>query len=327
MKTVLITGGAGYVGSVLIPKLLPLYCVRVYDKLLFGDFPLRKYKNKINLIIGDIRNIAPSVLTDVYAVIHLAGLSTDPTAQFNPRETDLINHLATERLARLCKIFNIKRFLFASTCSVYFDFNNALNPPLRQETDTVNPVSCYAVTKRCAEQSLLELADSHFQPIIFRQGTIYGYSPRMRYDLVFNSFVRDGYCKKSLRLDGGGNVWRPFIDIQDVVNIYAQALAMPLKRIGGQIFNMVDTNLRIIDLAKEVQRFIRKKTQETLGLQITPAVATRNYKADPASFKRTFKFKPQRTLYEAFTEIWNLIQHMDMTDLYSPIYHNDLWFR
>ena len=169
-KTILITGGAGYVGNVLVRALLNKgYKVRVLDKLIFTEDSLKDIKDKIELVKADVREVGPEIMNNIEAVIHLAGFSTEPTSQYNPRYTDLLNHLATERMAKMSKEKGIERFIFASSCSVYFTYNTPLNPIPNNETDPVNPVSPYSLSKRAAEQALLELADEDFQPIIFRK--------------------------------------------------------------------------------------------------------------------------------------------------------------
>ena len=203
-KRILITGGAGFVGSVLVRRLLNAgYNVRVLDKLIFTEAPLENIRNKIELIKGDVRNISPEIMNNVEAVIHFAGFSTEPTSQYNPRYTDLLNHLATERIAKMAKEKRIEKFIFAFSCSVYFTYDTPLDPIPNKETDVINPISPYSLSKRAAEQALLELADDKFQPIILRKGTIYGLSPRMRYDLVLNSFTKDAFSRRRLTVNAG----------------------------------------------------------------------------------------------------------------------------
>src|SRR3990167_720781 len=150
---VLVTGGAGYVGSALVRGLLDKgYRVRVIDRLIFGDKSIKDIRKNIDLIVTDIRNVPLKALKDVFAIIHLAGFSTDPTSQYDPRLTDMINHIATENLAKMARSLGIKRFIYASTCSVYFTLNPPLDPPFYKEAEHVNPISSYSFTKRCSEQ-------------------------------------------------------------------------------------------------------------------------------------------------------------------------------
>jgi nucleoside-diphosphate-sugar epimerase len=324
-KTILVTGGAGYVGSVLVRGMLNRnYKVRVLDKLIFTKKPLKDIKDKIELIKGDIREVGPEIMNDVEAVIHLAGFATEPTSQYNPRYTDLVNHIATERIAKMAKEKGIERFIFASSCSVYFTYDTPLNPLPLKETDSVNPISPYSISKIAAEQALLELSDKKFRPIIFRKGTIYGLSPRMRYDLVLNSFIKDAFSRRRLTVNCGGQIWRPLIDIQDVVRTYIQALEMSLDKIGGRIFNINNDNWNILDLAKKVQKILKEKKGINVEIDIQPVGITRNYKADNSLFKQVFQFTPARNLEDAIFEIWHHLENHS-NDISNPIYYNDKW--
>lgn len=328
IKKVMVTGGAGYLGSVLVRKLLERgYQVKVVDLLIFGQKPLNGLQKDIELVVSDIRRINPKELDDVDAVIHLAGFSTDPTSQYDPRLTDVINHLATEHLAKLARAKGIKRFIYASTCSVYFTLNTPLEPPLYKEVDTVNPISAYSFTKRCSEQVLWAMSSSDFQPTIFRKGTLYGFSPRMRYDLVFNSFAKDAYFKRLLTVDAGGEIWRPMIDIQDAVLAYIKALELPLKKVGSKIFNISDQNWSIGNLAKSIQKILKKTRHIDIDLDIKPFGLTRNYKADNSVFKQIFDFKPTRSLEDALLEIWQQFDQNKNHDPHHMINYSDRWYK
>ena len=324
-KTILVTGGAGYIGSVLVRLLLEKgYKVRILDKLIFTEAPLNDIKNEIEMVNSDIREVGPEIMNGVNAVIHLAGFATEPTSQYNPRYTDLVNHIATERLAKMAKGKGVERFIFASSCSVYFTYNTPLNPIPSKEADKVNPISPYSLSKRAAEQAILELADEKFQPIIFRKGTIFGLSPRMRYDLVLNSFTKDAFSKRNLTVSCGGQVCRPLADIHDIVWAYTKALEMSLDKIGGKIFNVCSENWNIGELAKEVRRILREKKGIEVTIDIQPVGITRNYRADNSLFRETFQFTPSRTLEEAILEIWShLEKHPE--DVSNPIFYNDKW--
>ncbi len=320
---ILITGGAGYVGSLLTHNLLNKgYDVRVLDKLIFTDNSLKDIKDKIEIVKGDTRIIGPEIMDNIDAVIHLAGFSTEPTSQYSPRYTDLVNHLATERIAKMAKEKGVKRFIFASSCSVYFSYDTLFIPDYYKETDTVNPISAYSLSKRAAEEALLELTDEHFQPIIFRKGTIYGFSPRMRYDLVLNSFTKDAFSLQKLTVNCNGEVWRPLADIQDVVWAYTKALEVPLEKAGGKIFNICSENWNILDLAKKVQKVVKEKKNIDVKIEIQQKGIVRNYKADNSLLKQVFDFTPLRNLEDAIFELWDWIEkHPD--DILNPLYYND----
>jgi len=271
-----------------------------------------------------VREVSPEIFDGIDAVIHLAAFATEPTSQFNPRYTDLLNHIATERLAKMAKEKGIKRFIFASSCSVYFTYTTPLNPPPAKETENVKPMSPESLSKRAAEQALLELTDENFKPIIFRKGTIYGLSPRMRYDLVLNSFTKDSFLHRRMTVNSGGQIWRPLTDIKDVVWAYTKALEMPLEKIGGKIFNICNKNWNILELAKKVQRILSERKGIKVEIDVKPVGLTRNYKADNSLFKTVFQFNPSRSLEDAIFEIWEHLEKYPQ-DPTNPIHYNDKW--
>jgi len=327
-KTVLVTGGAGYVGSGLVPALLNNgYKVRVLDRMIFTENSLLGVKDKVEIIKKDIRNVGSEIMKNVWAVIHLAAFATEPTAQYNPRLTDLVNHIATAKLAKMAKKEGVERFIFASSCSIYFTYTTPLIPPFYKETEKINSISPYSISKKAAEESLLELADENFSPIIFRKGTIYGLSPRMRYDLVLNSFVKDAFLRHRLTVNAGGQIWRPLVDIQDIVWAHLKALEMPLDKIGGKIFNICNENWNIIELAEMVKRILKEKKNIDIKIDVQPTGITRNYQADNSLFKQIFQFIPQRTLEEAILEIYSFLENNPKNDPNNPIFYNDIWYK
>lgn len=324
-KKILVTGGAGYIGSALVPKLLARgYDVRVFDKLIFGDFGLEGVKDKIEIIQGDVVEPDSRIMEGVYGVIHLAGFSTEPTAYFNPRHTDQVNHLGTEKIAKLAKAAGVERFAFASTCSVYFTYDTPLVPRAYSEEDVVNCISPYSITKRSAEEALKELTDSSFRPTILRKGTIYGFSPKMRYDLVINSFTKDAFSKKRITVHACGEVYRPMLDLDLATNAYVAAMEMPIEKVSGT-FNVVnpDSNWRIGDLAEEFKKIIGLHKSVPIEIDVQPTGAVRNYKADSSKFNSYFGLQPKRTLQDAILEIWEKLESgHDFTD---PRYYTDVW--
>ncbi|MBI2626185.1 MAG: SDR family oxidoreductase, partial [Candidatus Nealsonbacteria bacterium] len=209
-------------------------------------------------------------------------------------------------------------------CSVYFTYTTPPNPALSREADHINPISAYSISKRSAEQALLELVDDNFQPTIFRKGTICGWSPRMRFDLIVNAFTKDAFAKKLLTVDAGGQVWRPIIDIQDVISAYIKALELPLEKIGGKIFNISNDNWNAGELAQKVKEIVKDKKGIDVQIDTRPVNITRNYKADNALFKETFQFAPSRSLDEIMLEIWDHLEKSPEIAI-NPIHYNDRW--
>ncbi|MEK6920586.1 MAG: SDR family oxidoreductase, partial [Nanoarchaeota archaeon] len=201
-KKILVVGGAGYVGAVLIREMLERgYAIKVLDRLFYGTVGLDDIKDKVELIVGDIRSFNPNILDDVEAVINLSGLSNDPTAEYNPEANYEMNTVATAKLAQICKQKGVRRFIFASSCSIYdIGETNEDKDIIFDETAPVAPKAAYSRSKYEAEKLLLAMQDENFSPVILRKGTVYGFSPRMRYDLVVNTFLKDALTKGKISL-------------------------------------------------------------------------------------------------------------------------------
>ena len=244
---VLVTGGAGYIGAVLVPMLLERgYQVRVLDRLYWGRRPLAPVLDQIELIHGDVREVDARVLEGVAAVVHLAGLSNDPTAEWAPEANWQMNAVATEHLADACLAAGVHRLTYGSSCSVY---DGLPGGRVHDERAEVEPRGAYSTSKYYGEQRLIERAGPAFCPVILRQGTVYGFSPRMRYDLVVNTFLKDALTKGRLAMHGGGWMWRPLVDVSDVARAHIAALEAPENRVRGETFNILNDNYQIRQLA------------------------------------------------------------------------------
>src|SRR3954469_23183710 len=169
-QTILVAGGAGYIGCVLVPRLLERgYRVRVLDRLYFGEEPLAGFRDRIETVVADVREVPASALDGVDGVINLSGLSNDPTAEFDPKANWQMNAVATETLGRLCVERGIERYVFASSCSLY----DGLPPGMHDERAPIVPRAAYATSKRYGEEALLGLVDSGLVPVLLRNGTVY----------------------------------------------------------------------------------------------------------------------------------------------------------
>lgn len=257
VKNVLIVGGAGYLGSVLCRKLLDKgYKVKVLDCLLFGDTSISELKSNKNfeLIIGDLRNISVIVtaLSDVDAVVNLAAIVGDPASNKRPEMTIETNYLANMALAEACKYNQINRFVYASTCSVYGLGNAKLD-----ESSELNPVSLYARSKIKSEEGVLGMLDGNFSPCILRMSTLFGFSPRMRFDLVVNTMTMKAVTESKITVFGGDQ-WRPLLHVKDAAEAFIRCIEAPIVKIRGEVFNVgsEQQNYQIKTLGEIVSQMI-----------------------------------------------------------------------
>ncbi|MHC5038737.1 MAG: NAD-dependent epimerase/dehydratase family protein, partial [Planctomycetota bacterium] len=238
---VLVTGGAGYIGARLVPHLMENgHDVAVMDKLVFGQDALKPHLDRVPLTVRDIREAQVSDFKGVDGVVHLAGLSNDPTAEFNPPANLAINRDGTEHVAKMAKEAGVPRFVFASSCSIYYTLEP--DDTFRDEVYPVDPKAPYSLSKYEAEKAVLALASDDFSPVFLRKGTVYGQSERMRYDLVANTFTKDAFDRRLLTIHAGGRMWRPMLSLEDTVEAYRLALEAPQEKVHGQVFNILTDN-------------------------------------------------------------------------------------
>ncbi len=323
---ILVTGGAGYIGSELVRALLERgEKVKVFDKLYFGKDSLKDVENRIELVQGDIRDIDPDVLDNVDSVIHLAALSNDPTAEYNPEANEKINYQGTKNLAEQCKKKGIKRFVYASSCSVYY----TLNPEddMMDETTPVNPTAPYSKTKYDGENALLKLADDNFNPVMLRKGTVFGQSHRMRYDLVVNVFTLHAYLKGRLTVFGGGEMWRPLVDINDAVDAYITCVNAPTDKIHGQIFNVIHKNYRVLELAHWLKYVLRDRKQIEVDVHYMEGAPLRSYRVSGKKMEKDLGFKPARGISQAANKIWAGLENKTEMELSDPKFYNIRWMK
>ncbi len=321
-KKILVTGGCGYIGSVLVPMLLKRgYEVRVFDKLYFGDEPLKSVRDEIELTPGDVRNFDPAILDGIDGVIHLGSLSNDPTAAFDPDATRTINFEGTIKLAKACKERGIERFTFASTCAVYgFHLDG-----IADEAFTVNPQSDYAKSKLDVDIELQEMADGEFCPVSLRQATVFGFSPRMRWDIVINAFTMHAFKTGRLDVWFGGEAWRPVVHIRDTAEAHIRCLEADPDKVRGEIFNLVYQNYRILELAHRVRKALAE-----MGVNVDvdvnyDEVDYRSYRTAGEKISRVLGFTPSVSVEEGVKEIVNVLRSNQYRDFDHPIYYNMRW--
>lgn len=326
---VLVVGGAGYVGSVLAAELLERgYRVKVLDRLYYGDTGLKEVKDRIELIVADMRAIDPTALKDVDAVINVGGLSNDPTAEYSPAANHEMNTVASVGLASMCKERGVRRYIFASSASVY---DRGVG---REETDVllsedaeVNPVAAYSRSKFDAEGPILAMADDSFCPTVLRKGTIFGFSPRLRYDLVVNTLVKDALATGAFTVYYGGEMWRPLLEVRDAARAYVAVLQADEARVRGQVFNVAFRNLRVSEVALRVQRALAE-----VGVKADLRVdysyrGVRSYRMSSSKIERTLGFRPLITIEESTRDLVHKISAYHYTDFDNPKYYNIRWMQ
>ena len=251
---IFVTGGAGYVGASLVPKLLSCgYKVTVYDLLIFGKDVLKPQSN-LNVIKGDIRNIEHlnNSIKNHDAIIHLACISNDPSFDLNPRLGKSINLDCFEPMVNACKNNNVSFFIYASSSSVY---------GLKKEKDihenvSPEPLTDYSKYKAECEKILLRHQTEKLKTAIIRPATVFGYSPRQRLDVVVNLLTNQAFHKREIQVLGGEQL-RPNIHINDMVDVYLQILKSPISKVEGKIFNAGYQNQKVMDIAKILARKIK----------------------------------------------------------------------
>lgn len=309
---VLITGGAGYVGSVLVRLLIDRgHLVRVVDS---GFFGLEHVDARAELIYGNILDFDPEWLDGIEAVIHLAGLSNDPMAAFSPSLNYLLNAGGAAIVAQAAKDAGVRRFVFGSTCSVYGLDDGE---PLTEEHPTSPPFP-YAISKLMAERQLECLTDDTFRPIILRKGTVVGWSPRMRFDLVTNTMVKTALVEGKIVVHNP-RLWRPLIDVEDAGNAYRRALEADLEITG--IFNIAGRNFTLDELGTIVADGLRK-----VGIDV--AVHTEN-RADVRSYRvatdkaaKVLGFHSTKPMSQTVSEVIKKAMAQPVSDLEHTRYYN-----
>lgn len=319
MREILVTGGAGYLGSHLVELLLlNNYKVKVLDNLSFGDNALKllKKKYKFKVINGDIRDlrVVLNSMEGCDAVIHLAGIVGDPASKLDPIQSTEINHLSTKLVIDAAEYFQIKQFLFASTCSVY----GASNSRLLSEKSKLNPVSIYAETKLKSEKIILEGSQKYLSPTILRAGTLFGYSNRMRFDLVINLFAAQAFSKHRITIEGG-NQWRPFVHVKDAALAYLLALEKKRGTATG-IFNLGsdDLNHKISDIGQIIQENIPH-----VKIENSKTVDQRNYRVSFKKISKSLGFHSTMSISDGIMEIQHALKSRKIKNWSDPIYYNN----
>ena len=299
-KSVLITGGAGYIGAHLVRLFLKEgYNVTVLDKFLYGDVGISDivHEPNLNIVEGDISNMKDitSVVKNVSIVVALAALVGDPACGLDAEETLNLNYESTKILLETCEFYNVERLVFASSCSVY----GASDDQILVEESPINPVSLYARTRIYSEEYILNRSHN-VAPVVLRLSTVFGLSPRMRYDLVVNTLVARAIVKGEFSVFGGDQ-WRPFVHCKDAAHAFYLAAVKDSSIVSGQIFNVGrnDLNYTISQIAK----LVSEEVHDTNVLYENNGDDPRNYRVSFDKIKNSLGFVPEYDVRQGIQEL------------------------
>jgi len=307
---VLVTGHRGYLGSVMTPVLVDAgFEVIGVDTDYYAQCTLVEDRDNVPTLRKDIRDLSTDDVGGFDAVIHLAALSNDPLGNLNPLWTDEINSQASVRVAQLAKAAGARRFLLSSSCIMY----GMSEAAVVTENSPLDPKTEYARSKVKSEQAIAALASEGFSPTFLRNGTIYGLSPRMRFDTVLNNLMGSAVTTGQVILYSDGTPWRPVVHIQDVARAFLHVLQAPIERVHNQAFNTGEDgmNHQMLELAETVVRLVS-------GCQLTclasPEADQRTYKTDFGKFARTFpEFQFRWTVQDGAKELSDALRAIGLT--------------
>lgn len=315
---ILVTGDRGYIGSVLVPILLEQghdvagYDIGYYESCLL--FPERSHYPKVT---NDIRDITREQVEGMDAIIHLAALSNDPVGELDPSLTDQINRDATIKLAKLAKEAGVKRFIYSSSQSMYGV--SETDDELDEDNSRKNPVTAYARTKWEAECELKKLGDSNFCVVCFRPSTVFGASPRLRCDIVYNNLVACAYTTGRIEIKSDGTPWRPVVHVRDVCNAYISGLNAPRELVANESFNVgiPGGNYTVRELAEAAQQVVP-------GSELT-------FTGEFTSDERTYRVSFQKILTELkdhYQPEWDLIKGgQELVKMFDETHFSEEHFR
>lgn len=305
MKKILIAGGAGYVGTLLTNELIDKgYDVHVIDLLWFGSH----YSRDVNLQKKNIVDLTTNDLVGFDCVVFLGGLSNDPMAKYSPSMNFVENAAVPSYLAFISKEAGVRRFVYASTCSVYGYTANQL---LDENSDSISPQYPYGISKLAAERAIINMTDDMFRPIALRKGTVGGWSPRMRFDLVVNAMTKTGLTEGKIIVNNP-SIWRPLVDIRDVVSAYVRSIESNLDITG--VYNISEDNYTIGRLADLVRDTLVDNGHD-VKIETKDVQDFRNYKVLNTKAQMELDFKPRYTPQDSVKSILkNVKNNLDLND-------------
>ena len=302
-KQVTVTGAGGYVGSILVGRLLRAgYAVKAIDRFFFGMEPLDycRHHPKLEVRMHDIRQMTPRDLEGSWAVIDLAALSNDPSGDLDPELTFSINQMGRINLARAAKAAGVERYMMSSSCSVY----GAGAEANLTETSALNPLTAYAKSCAAAEEAVRALNSAEFTSGALRLATLFGLSPRMRFDLVVNAMTLDAVMKRTISVIGGQQ-WRPLVGVTDAAQAFINAIESPAAAIGGNVYNIGMTNMQIVEVAS----IVRDSVPVVAEVSVTPVGSdARNYSVNFERAASGIGFTARQSLRDSIREIAAALQ-------------------
>ncbi len=312
---ILVAGGAGYIGTALVPRLLERgYDVEVVDQCWFGNH----LPSNVPLHRKDILDLEVEDLAGFSVVVFLAGLSNDPMAEYSPSKNFVSNAASPAYLAYLSKRAGVGRYVYASSCSIY----GYTVDELYDETAPTNSVFPYGISKLQGESAALQLCDDTFSVIALRKGTVSGYSPRMRLDLVVNAMFRTAVTENVIRVNNPA-IWRPILSMQDAVSAYIRAIECS-PTISG-IFNIASGNYTLGEIGDQVRDGVRQFLDIDPRLEILHIQDLRNYKVNISKAANVLSYKPRHTVVDI---VKDLVDNQDrFKDFDNPLYFNIDTFR
>jgi nucleoside-diphosphate-sugar epimerase len=316
MKKILVTGGAGYKGCILVPKLLAKgYEVVVFDLMLTYDRGLPEHKN-LTVIKGDIRDqkAYKKAVTGCDQVIHMACISNDPSYELDSNLSKTINYDCFENLVTDSKAAGVSRFIYISSSSVY----GVSDAPAVTEEHPLLPLSEYNKYKGLCEPILFKHQSDNFTTVIFRPATVCGYSPRMRFDLSINILTNLAYNNGVITVFGGKQK-RPNIHIEDITDLYVDAIEYPKEKIAGEIFNAGYENHTISQLAEFIKGVVEREFPQKAPITIktTESNDNRSYHVNSDKIARILGWKPKRTIEDAIKDICDAFRRGEFPDSLS----------